>query len=328
MMRALVTGATGFIGSNLVRELAAAGAHVRALARKSSDCKALEGVPTEMVEGDLLDEESLRRAAQGCDALFHVGALYAFWPRNHREVYRVNVEGTVNVLRAARTAGVRSVVHTSSAATIGLPAGGVPGNEGSAISRRELLKGYKESKYLAEAEALKASKELRVVVVNPTAPLGAWDTKPTPTGRIVRDFLRGKMFGYVETGLNVVHVRDVAQGHILALEKGQCGERYILGNRNMALREIFRTLSGIAGRPAPRLKVPYWVALGFAYMDELLVGRVLGRQPRATVDEVRLARKHMYFSAARAVRELGMPQTPIETALRDAVDWFKAYGYV
>lgn len=327
-MRALVTGATGFIGSNVVRELITEGAEVRALARKGSERKALVGLSVDVVEGDLLDRDSLERAVQGCEVVFHVGALYAFWPPAHSEAYRVNVEGTRNILAAARAQGVKRFIHTSSSATIGLPAAGTDGDEATAVSQAEMLKGYKESKYLAEVEALKASKEMAVVVVNPTAPVGAWDVKPTPTGRIVLDFMKGRMFGYVDTGLNVVHVRDVARGHILAFEKGRIGERYILGNRNMSLREIFAAIGAIVGRPAPKLKLPYAVALGFACLDELVTGRILHRTPRAAVDEVRLAHKRMYFSAAKAVRELGMPQTPVESAFADAVSWFKAYGYV
>ena len=327
-MKALVTGATGFIGSNLVRALLDDGAQVRGLARPGSDRQALEGLSVDIAEGDLLDVASLRRAVAGCDTLFHVAALYAYWPPDRDLFYRVNVEGTRNVLEAARDAGVQRTVFTSSSATIGPANGTRPASEEKLAKTGDLLKGYKESKYLAEQEAIKANAAgFPVVVVNPTAPMGPWDVKPTPTGRIVRDFLLGKMFGYVDTGLNVVHVRDVARGHILAAEKGTPGQRYILGNRNMALREIFQALGTIAGRRPPRLRVPYALALAFAHLDELVEGRMARRTPRATVAEVKLSRKPMYFDASRAVQELGMPQTSVEEALSDAVDWFRDHAH-
>ena len=326
-MKALVTGATGFIGGNLVRELLGDGAQVRALARPGSDRTVLEDLNVEVAEGDVTDPESLRPALAGRDAVFHLAAWYAYWPPDRRRAHRVNVEGTANVLRAAREQGVRRVVHTSSVSTVGVGAG-APADERATLDPRHLEAGYKRSKYAAEQEALRAHREgLPVVIVNPSAPVGAWDPKPTPTGRVIVDFLKGRMFGYVNTGLNVVHVRDVARGHILALEKGRPGERYILGNRNMSLLEIFATLGRIAGRRPPRLRVPYWAALGFAHMDEAIEGRLLRRTPRATVAEVRLARRHMYFSAAKAVRELGLPQTPVEEAFADAVAWFRQHGY-
>jgi dihydroflavonol-4-reductase len=327
-MKALVTGATGFIGGNLVRELLGDGAQVRVLARPGSDRTVLEDLNVEVAEGDVTDPASLRPAVEGCDAVFHVAAWYAYWPRDHQRAYRVNVEGTTNVLRVAAEKGVQRVVHTSSVSTVGLETGGSPADENTTLDPRHLAAGYKRSKYEAEQEALRAHRDgLPVVIVNPSAPVGGWDPKPTPTGRVIVDFLKGRMFGYLNTGLNVVHVRDVARGHILALEKGKPGERYILGNRNMSLQEIFETLGRIAGRRPPRLQVPYWAALGFAHMDEAIEGRLLRRTPRATVTEVRLAKRKMYFSAEKAVRELGLPQTPVEEAFADAVGWFRQHGY-
>ncbi len=327
-MKALVTGATGFIGGNLVRELLGDGAQVRALVRPGSDRTVLEDLDVEVAEGDVTDPDSLRPAAEGRDAVFHVAAWYAYWPPDRRRAHRVNVEGTVNVLRAAVEQGVRRVVHTSSVSTVGIGANGAPADERATLDPRHLQAGYKRSKYEAEQEALRAHREgLPVVIVNPSAPVGAWDPKPTPTGRVIVDFLKGRMFGYLNTGLNVVHVRDVARGHILALEKGRPGERYILGNRNMSLRAIFQMLGSIAGRRPPRLRVPYWAALSFAHLDEMFEGRMMRRTPRATVTEVRLARRPMYFDAAKAVRELGLPQTPVEDAFTDAVAWFRKRGY-
>ena len=327
-MKALVTGATGFIGSNLVRELLAQGVHVRALARPGGDRRAIEQLSVEVMEGDLLNVESLRTALEGCDALFHVAALYSYWPSGGEDIYRVNVEGTRNVLRVATEQGVKKAVYTSSSATMGLAKGEGEANEETPMDPRNLLRGYKESKYLGELEALKANMDgLPVVIVNPTAPIGPWDVKPTPTGRIVLDFLKGKMFGYLNTGLNVIHVGDVAKGHILAWEKGRPGHRYILGNRNMSLREMFAMIGSLIGKPAPRWRVPYAVALAFAYANEAILGRLLRRQPMATVNEVKLSRKHMYFSVQKARRELDLPQTPVEEAFSDAVGWFRSHGY-
>ncbi|MBM4406354.1 MAG: NAD-dependent epimerase/dehydratase family protein [Chloroflexi bacterium] len=328
-MKALVTGATGFIGGNLARELLAGGAEVRALTRPKGDRRAIEGLNVEVAEGDLLDKGSLGRAMAGCDTVFHVGAVYAFWPPNHELIYRTNVEGTTNVLAAAKAQGVRQVVHTSSCSTVGIRKDKQPADETAQAGSDDRIKGYKDSKYLAEQAAMRCAKEgMRVVVVNPTTPIGPWDVKPTPTGRIVVDFLKGRMFGYLNTGLNLVHVRDVARGHILAAEKGHSGERYLLGNRNMMLKEVFAALGQITGRRPPKLRVPYAAALGFAYVDELIEGRLLRKRPTAAVGEVKLSRKHMYFDGSKAVRELGMPQTPVEEALKESVHWFKAHGYV
>ena len=329
-MKAAVTGATGFIGGNLVRELLDQGASVRAMVRPGSDHTAIEGLNVEIAEADLLgEEEPMRRALSGCDALFHVGALYAYWPPDHGLAYRTNVEGTKKILSAATKAGVKRVVHTSSSAAIGLPKDGSPGTEETPVDTRQLLAGYKRSKYLSELEALKAGiNGLETVIVNPTTPVGPGDVKPTPTGRIIVDFLKQRMFGYLETGLNLVHVGDVAKGHVLAYEKGKPGHRYILGNRNMTLREIFQTLARITGLRPPKVRIPYWVALAFAYADEMVEGRLLRRTPRATTAEVQLARKRMFFDPAKSRAELGLPQTPVDDGLAEAVGWFREHGYV
>ncbi|MBI4300874.1 MAG: NAD-dependent epimerase/dehydratase family protein [Chloroflexi bacterium] len=328
-MKALVTGATGFIGSNVVRELLAAGHEVRVLVRPGADTRNIDGLPVETAIGDLLDIESLRRAAQGCDALFHVAALYSLWAPNAQVVYRANVEGTVNVLTAALEAGVQKAVYTSSVATISPSRNGRPSAEDAPFYEEDLIGAYKQSKYVAEQEALRfTDKGLPVVVVNPSAPVGRGDIKPTPTGRIVLDFLRGRMPGYVDTGLNVVDVEDVAKGHLLAYEKGKVGQRYILGNSNLSLKEILVTLAQVAGRKAPVLKIPYWAALATAYGDEFVTGRIRGKEPQISVDRVRLSRKHMYYDAGKAVRELGLPQTPVEEAFAKAVAWFRDNGYV
>ena len=328
-MRAVVTGATGFIGGNLVRELVDQGAIVRAMARPGSDRKAIEGLNVEVAEADLLgSEDAMRRALSGCDALFHVGALYSYWPPDHGLAYRTNVEGTKKILDAARQEGVKRAVFTSSSAAIGLPKDGSPGTEETPVDTRALLAGYKRSKYLAEVEAVKAQFEgLETVIVNPTTPVGPGDVKPTPTGRIIVDFLKQRMFGYLETGLNLVHVRDVVKGHVLAFEKGKPGHRYILGNRNMTLHEIFHSLARITGLAPPKIRIPYWFAIAFAQVDEVIEGRLLRRTPRATSAEVKLAKKRMFFDASKAQTELGLPQTPVEEGLAEAVGWFREHGY-
>ncbi|MSQ24727.1 MAG: NAD-dependent epimerase/dehydratase family protein [Dehalococcoidia bacterium] len=327
-MTVLVTGATGFIGSNLVRELLADGETVRVLARPASDRTALSGLHVELAEGDLRDAASLREALQGCREAYHAGAHYVFWPPDHRLTHQVNVLGTRAFLTAARETGVRRVVYTSSSGTIGLPKDGTPGNESTPVRVRDMQAGYKRSKYLAEQEALRANGNgLEVVIVNPTTPMGPWDVKPTPTGRIVVEVLRGRMSGYVDTGLNIVHVRDVARGHIQAMRRGKPGERYLLGNRNMSLLEICQSIARIAGCQPPRRRIPYLAALLYACAEETVTGRLLRRTPRVTVAEVKLSRKHMYFDSSRAVQELGLPQTPPEQAFADAITWCRAHGY-
>ena len=327
-MKVLVTGATGFIGGNLVRALKARGYDVRALVRDQSSTLTLENTGVEVVPGDVRDPESVARALEGCQAVFHCAALYTFWSLEPREVYQVNVEGTKTVFEEALKSGVEGVVYTSTVSTIGIPKKGV-GTEEMEPSPRDLIGHYKRSKYQGEKEALRAaSKGLPVVVVNPTAPVGPWDVKPTPTGGIVLDFLRGRIPAYVNTGMNMVDVEDVATGHILALEKGQPGQRYILGNRNMTLKELLRTLESITGKKGPRLRVPINLVVALGIIDQLIEGKLLRRRPRIPLEGMRVARKPMYVSSAKAVRELGLPQSPVEGALEKAVRWFRDNGRV
>lgn len=327
-MRALVTGANGFIGSNVVRALLERGYAVRALVREGSNLRNLAGLDVELATGDVRERATLERALAGCDCLFHLAAAYALWTPDPQPIYDINVDGTANALAAARRAGVRRVVYTSSESTIGIARNGCLGNEEMVVEPAQLAGHYKRSKYLAEQVALRACRDgMEVVVVNPTTPIGRGDIRPTPTGQIVVDFLNGRMPAYVNTGLNLVDVEDVAVGHVLALEKGRPGERYILGNRNLTLKEILQALSRVTGRPAPRLRLPLWVALGAAYASEFAAQRLTGGPPRIPVTGVKVARHFRYFDCSKAVRELGMPQTPIEEALEKAVRWFREHGY-
>jgi dihydroflavonol-4-reductase len=328
-VRALVTGGTGFIGCHVVRELVTEGARVRVLVRPGSDRRALHGLPVDVVAGDLTAPGSLGPALAGVDTLYHVAADYRLWAPDPSVLYRVNVEGTRALLRAAEAAGVSRVVYTSSVGTLGIPPGGRPGTEDTPVRLEDMVGDYKRSKFLAEREAeAAAARGLPVVIVNPSAPVGPWDWKPTPTGRMLVDYLRGRMFAYLDTGLNVVHVRDVARGHLLAAARGRPGERYILGHAggNLALRDIFRRLAGYTGVPAPRVRLLHGAALLIAAVCEG-VARVRGGEPLVARTAVRMASKRMYFDPAKAVRELGLPQTPVDEALRDAVDWFWAHGY-
>lgn len=326
-MDVLVTGATGFVGANLVRALLADGAGVRVLARRTSSLKALTGCPVEMVHGDILEPDSLRRAVAGCRLVFHVAADYRLWAPDPGALHRINVDGTRNILEASAQAGVGRVVYTSSVGTLGIPGDRRPGTETSPVSLTDMVGPYKRSKFLAERLAQDyAARGLPVVIVNPSNPIGPWEVKPTPTGQMVVDFLRGRMFGTLDTGLNLVHVADVARGHIRAAQAGRVGEKYILGNRNCSLAEIFASLARITGLPAPRMRVPYALIWLVALANEG-AARLTRRPPRVPLTGVRMARKHMYFSAEKAVRELGLPQTPVEQALEDAVDWFVAHDY-
>jgi len=327
-MKALVTGATGFIGSNVVRALLERGYEVRALTREASNRSNLAGLDVELAIGDVRERASLERALEGCDCLFHLAAAYALWTPDPQPIYDINVDGTVNALAAARAVGVRKVVYTSSESTIGIVQNGSLGTEEMFVEPGALAGHYKRSKYLAEQVALRASGEgLDVVVVNPTTPIGRGDIRPTPTGQIVVDFLNGRMPAYVNTGLNLVDVEDVAAGHVLALEKGRPGERYILGHENLTLKEILEALSRVTGLPAPRLRMPLWVALGAAHVSEFAARRVTGGPPRIPVTGVQVARHFRYFDCSKAVRELGLPQTPVEEALDKAVRWFREHGY-
>ena len=328
-MRAFVTGATGFVGGNLVRALLADGIQVRALVRPSSDQRNLAGLPVELVYGDLASQMSLTEQVVGCEVIFHVAAHYSLWRRDAAAIYRANVTGTENLLAAARKAGTKRFIHTSSVAAIGVPPPGTLGTETTQTTLTELVSDYKKSKYLAEQAALKAAREgLDVVIVNPSTPIGAHDVKPTPTGEIVLRFLQDRMPAYVHTGLNLIDVEDVARGHLLAWQKGRPGERYILGNQNLTLKEMLQRLAAITGKPAPRFAVPHFLPLAVAFVDELILARYCGKIPQVSFDSVQMSRKDMYYDATKAVRELGLPQQSIDRALEKAVHWFQVNGYV
>jgi dihydroflavonol-4-reductase len=327
-MKTLVTGGTGFVGANVVRALLKRGVEVRALVRPRSDTRNLDSLEVELVAGDLRDRGSLEAALDGCDIVYHVGAMYALWARNPREIYDSNVTGTINILEAAGQAGVQKIVYTSSVATIGLPKDGTPGTEEVPLPPEDMVSDYKRSKYLAEQEVLKyAQRGLPVVIVNPSFPVGAWDVKPTPSGQIIVNFLRGKIPAYVDTGLNVVDVEDVAIGHVMAAERGRIGERYILGHANLTLPELFQLLAQVSGMNAPRIRIPYGFAYLSACVSELVARTVTHKPPFVTLAGVKLSRKRMFFDTSKAVRELGLPQTPAIEALSKAVQWFRIHGY-
>ena len=327
-MLAFVTGATGFLGSHVAHVLVEQGADLRLLVRSTSNLKNLEGLNAETATGDLRDPASLQKAMAGCETVFHVAADYRLWVRDPAEMYRSNVEGTRAVLEAARKNGVRNVVYTSTVATIGFTGNGHPADEDSPVSLAEMIGHYKRSKFMAEQVALEAGQgAMRVVTVNPTTPIGEQDIKPTPTGRIVVDFLKRKFPAYVETGLNLVDVRECARGHIAAMEKGNSGERYILGGENLTLKQILDKLAAISGLPSPTVKLPYAVAYVAGAVDEMFSGRLLGREPRATIETVRMGKKKMWATSGKAERELGWKTIPVDGALRRAVEWFQANGY-
>jgi dihydroflavonol-4-reductase len=324
----LVTGGTGFVGAHVVRALLAEGRSVRCLVRPGSRRDNLEGLEVEVVTGDLTDPGSLSRALSGVETLYHVAADYRLWARDPEEIYRSNVGGTENVLAAAHAAGVSKVVYTSSVAALGLREDGGAADETTPVERERIIGHYKKSKYDAERVAERwAERGLPVVIVNPSTPVGELDIKPTPTGRFVVDFLNRRMPAYVDTGLNLVDVRDVARGHLAAAEKGRVGQRYILGNRNMTLKEILDVLSRLTGLPSPRVRLPHWIPLTAAAVDTALA-RVTGRAPRVSLESVRMSTHRMFFDASRAVRELGLPRTPVEEPLSRAVEWFREKGYV
>ena len=333
-MKCFVTGAAGFIGANLVRELMARGHEVKALVRPTSDLRGLRGMDVETVAGDVNEAERLQTAMRGCDWCFHAAASYHLWLVDYRPMYLANVQGTRTVLEAAAAAGCRRIVYTSTVGCIGLPKGPeprpVPSDEQTPVSEAQMSNPYKRSKWQAERVALElAGKGLPVVIVNPSAPVGPHDVKPTPTGQVIVDFLNRAMPAYLDTGLNYVHVRDVAVGHILAAEKGRVGERYILGHAegNWTLKESFQALEEITGVRAPRARIPYFIAFAAACVDET-ISRFTHKPPKAPLAGVRMAKYKMFFSPAKAIRELGLPQTPPKQALSDAVEWFRQNGYV
>jgi dihydroflavonol-4-reductase len=325
-MRALVTGATGFVGAAVTRALLSAGWQVRALVREGSDRSNLQGLPLELAVGDLQDAASLDAALPKCGALFHVAADYRLGARDFEELYRTNVQGTNNLLIAARRAGVGRIVYTSSVATIGIPPDGSAGDEDTPVDLADMIGHYKRSKFLAEQLVLDSMNSgVAVVIVNPSTPVGPGDVKPTPTGRLVLDAASGRMPAYVDTGLNIVHVDDVAAGHLLAFDRGTPGERYILGGEDMTLRQILTYIAGRVGRKPPRLRLPYAAVLPIAYLAEAY-SRISGRTGRVTLEGVRMSRKRMFFSSAKAVRELGYRWRPPSAAFDDAVRWFRERG--
>ena len=325
-MKALVTGATGFVGAAVTRALLAAHWQVRVLARKSSDRRNLNGLAVDVLEGDLNDVTSLQRAAQGCVGLFHVAADYRLGAPDPSQLYRANVEGTRNILDAASRAGVQRIVYTSSVATIGIPKDGTPGDEATPSSLDNMIGHYKRSKYLAEEVVREAARAgTSIVIVSPSTPVGPGDVKPTPTGQLVLDAAAGRMPAYVDTGLNIVHVDDVAAGHLLAYERGNAGERYILGGEDMTLREILGVIATLVGRKPPRVRLPYGVVLPMAYLAEGYA-KLSGRSGRITLEGVRMSRKRMYFSSAKAVRDLGYTFRPPVEAFKDAIRWYRENG--
>jgi len=327
-MKIFITGATGFVGHHVARELAAQGAELRMLVRKSSNLANLEGIAGETHVGDLSDPDSIRLAVQGCDAIMHVAADYRLWIPDPKAMYRANVDGTRELLLLAREAGVRRVVYTSSVATMGFREDGIIVNEDTPVLLDNMVGHYKRSKFLAEKEAIAAAGAgQQVMILNPTTPIGSNDSKPTPTGRIFVDFLNRKFPAYVDTGLNLVDVQEVARTHAAALEKGTPGRRYILGGENLTLKQILDKMSAITGIPSPTMKIPFAVAATYAFFEENITGRVRGKEPRATLEEVRMGRKKMYASSARAQQELNFRVVPVYPAMRTAIEWFRANGY-
>lgn len=327
-MRVFITGATGFVGGHVARAYASEGASLRLLTRQTSRLDSLAGLDADTVIGDLREPEKLRSAISGCDALVHVAADYRLWVPDPAEMYAANVDGTRELLRIAREVGIQRVVYTSSVATMGFKNDGSIVNEETPVSLADMIGPYKRSKFLGEQEAIRAAQAgQHVMILNPTTPIGPGDAKPTPTGRIIVDFLNKKFPAYVDTGLNLVDVSEVARMHVAALEKGTPGERYILGGENLTLKQILDRMSSITGLPSPTMKVPHAVAMMFAFFDENFTGRLRGREPRATVEAVRMGKKTMFASSAKAERDLGFKVLSVYHALRSAIDWFIAHGY-
>lgn len=327
-MLTFVTGATGFLGSHVARALASEGAQLRLLVRSTSNTSNIQDLNADVVTGDLRQPDSLSKAMAGCDAVFHVAADYRLWVRDPEEMYRANVEGTRAILQAAARSGVRRVVHTSSVATMGFTSNGTLADENSPVSLDNMIGPYKRSKFMAEQVAIEAARAGQdVVIVNPTTPVGERDIKPTPTGRIIVDFLKKKFPAYVDTGLNLVDATECARGHIAAFERGKPGERYVLGGENLTLKEILDKLAAITGLPSPSIRVPYFMALATGVIDEIVTGRIRGREPRATIDAVRMGRKKMFVTSAKAERDLGWKMVSVDNALQRAVEWFRANSY-
>jgi dihydroflavonol-4-reductase len=323
---ALVTGGNGFVGCHVVRALIARGDQVRVLTRENADLSALDGLPVEKVRGDLRQFDSIANAVKGCNEVYHVAADYRLWLRDPAPMYASNVTGTQNILRAAANAGVSRIVYTSTVGALGIPHGGV-GREDTPSSLADMPGHYKRSKFMAEQAALEAARAgVPVVIVNPSTPIGALDFKPTPTGRIIVDFLNRRMPAYVDTGLNIVDVEDVARGHLLAAERGRIGEKYILGGENFTLKEFLQRLAAISGMPAPKVRIPYAFAFGYALGAEAFARTVSRRAPRASLTEVRMSRKRMFFDSSKARAELGYSAGPIDAAIYAAIEFFKSRG--
>ena len=329
-MTVLITGASGFVGSAILRRLLAEGAAVRALVRPASDRRNLDGLDVEVVTGDLGDRRSLARAVRGCEAVFHVAADYRLWTRDADAMMRTNIGGSRDIVRAAAEAGVARIVYTSSVATLGLNADGSPADEDTEVTLSDMIGPYKQSKFMAEEEVLRLAHrhDAPVVIVNPSTPVGPRDIKPTPTGRMIVEAASGRMPAFVDTGLNIVHVDDVAQGHLMAWRRGEIGQRYVLGGDNMALRDILAGIAQAAGRRPPRIRIPHGAIMPIAYLAEAWTRITGGTEPFVTVDGIRMARKKMYFSSAKAERALGYRHRPAAAALNDAVAWFRDNGYV
>jgi dihydroflavonol-4-reductase len=327
-MLVFLTGATGFVGHHVATALAAQGADLRLLVRKTSNLKNLEGIPGETIVGDLSRPESYAPALAGCDAVMHVAADYRFWIRDPDAMYRANVDGTREFLRLARKASVPRFVYTSSVATMHFRTDGIVINEDTPVSLKDMVGHYKRSKFLAEQQAIAAAEDgQQVIILNPTTPIGPNDAKPTPSGRIFVDFLNRRFPAYVDTGLNLVDVTEVARTHVAALAKGKPGRRYILGGENLTLKQILDKMSAISGIPSPTVKIPFAVAATYAFFEEWITGHLRGHEPRATLDEVRMGRKKMFASSARAQQELGFRIVPVYPAMRAAIEWFRANGY-
>lgn len=327
-MKIFLTGATGFVGHHVAHALASEGAELRLLVRKTSNLANLEGIRGETHLGDLSNPESIRPALSGCDAVVHVAADYRLWIRDPKAMYRANVDGTRELLRMSREVGVPRVVYTSSVATMHFRTDGLVINEDTPVQLSDMVGHYKRSKFLAEREAIKAAEAgQQVMILNPTTPIGPNDAKPTPTGRIIVDFLNRKFPAYMDTGLNLVDVAEVARAHVAALTLGKPGQRYILGGENLTLKQILDKMSAITGIPSPTVKIPFAVAATYAFFEEWITGRIRGREPRATLEEVRMGRKKMYASSAHAQQQLGFHIVPVYPAMRAAIEWFRAHGY-
>ena len=327
-MKVLITGSSGFIGAAVTRAVVAKGDEVRVLVRPASNRSNLDGLLVETIEGDLQDPDSLKKAVAGCQGIYHVAAHYALWAQDPSTFYKVNVEGTKQLFRAAEEASVERIVYTSTIGAIGLPGDGGMGSEEFFPADSQLSGDYKRSKFLAEQEVLKmAQRGLPVVIVNPTAPVGERDVKPTPTGQIIVDFMKGRMLAYIETGMNLIDVGDVALGHVRAMERGRIGERYILGNQNLMLREICQMLSPLTGVSAPRVRLPWKWVVPLAHVNTWIANHVTHKTPRVPLEGVRMAKYRMHYDCTKARNELDLPQTPVETALKKAVEWFREHGY-